>query len=162
MTVAFIGHRKIENTAELKEQLQKTIEEVMIREGADTFLFGSRSEFDKLCYEVVTKLKERYFHIRRVYVRAEYEVISESYNKFLLSSYEETFYPDQVHGAGALSYIKRNQVMIDRSDLLIVYYNEHYKPKTSKKSGTKIAVEYAQRMTKRFINLYTEHNETIC
>lgn len=49
MTVAFIGHRKIENTAELKERLQKTIEEVIICEGADTFLFGSRSAFDMLC-----------------------------------------------------------------------------------------------------------------
>ncbi len=156
MTVGFIGHRKIESTAELKERLKKTIEELILSEGADTFLFGSRSEFDKLCYEVVSELKKRYSHIRRIYVRAEYEVISESYTEYLLSSYEETFYPDQVHGAGALSYIKRNQVMIDRSDLLIVYYNEQYEPKSSKRSGTKIAVEYAQKKKKRLMNLYAE------
>lgn len=49
--------------------------------------------------------------------------------------------------------------MIDRSDLLIVYYNENYKPKNSKNSGTKIAVEYAQRKKKRLLNLYAEHNK---
>ena len=42
-------------------------------DGADTFLFGSRSKFDTLCREVVTELKEQYPHIKRINYNAPHE-----------------------------------------------------------------------------------------
>lgn len=154
MKVAFIGHRKIEYSQELKNRLTNTIEQLIINESADVFMFGSVSEFNDLCYEVVTELKARYSHIKRIRVRAEYEYIDSSYTEFLLTLYEDTFYPTMVHGAGKLSYIKRNQVMVDMCDTLIVYCNEKYVPHTRTNSGTKIAVEYAKKKNKRQINLF--------
>lgn len=44
--------------------------------------------------------------------------------------------------------------MIDMSEVLIAYFNNDYSLKAKKKSGTKIAFEYAQTNNKRVINLY--------
>ena len=52
----FVGHRKIEQTAELEARLYSEIEKLIVA-GVDTFYFGSKSEFDRFCYVVVSKLK---------------------------------------------------------------------------------------------------------
>lgn len=154
MKVAFIGHRNIEQTQKLREQEARIVETLIINENAEIFLFGSKSAFDKLCYEVVTKLREKYEDIRRIFVRAEYEFIGKDYREYLLSLYEDTYFPTDVHGAGALSYIKRNKSMIDKCDVLITYCNKDYMPRKSTGSGTRIAVNYALSKKKRIINLF--------
>ena len=73
-TCCFFGHRKIEDSSELRTKLYDTIEKLIVNENIATFLFGSKSEFDALCHEAVTELKEKYPHIKRVYVRAEYPI----------------------------------------------------------------------------------------
>ena len=45
MKVCFIGHRTIKVAENLKNKIELTVIK-LIEEGADTFLFGSRSEFD--------------------------------------------------------------------------------------------------------------------
>ncbi len=154
MKVAFIGHRKIEQTFELKEKLTNEIERLIVNDNADTFLFGSKSEFNDLCYEVVSNLKSKYVYIQRVFVRAEYEFIDKSYSDYLLTLYEDTFFPIEVQKAGMLSYIKRNQVMIDMSDVLVTFCNPKYILVSNTRSGTKIAVDYALKKKKRIINLF--------
>lgn len=151
MTIAFIGHRKIEQNAILVAKVHELID-CFIQNGADTFLFGSRSEFNDLCYKAVTKLKEKHKTIRRVYVRGEYEFIGKDYREYLLSMYEDTFFPSAVHNAGVLSYIKRNEVMIDMCDILVVYYNEELSCST--KSGTLHAVLYARKEGKSIYNVF--------
>lgn len=74
----FFGHRKIEVTDELVNRLKKVVEDLIIEKKVETFLFGSKSQFDKLCLQVVTGLKNKYPHIRRIYVRAEFPYINES------------------------------------------------------------------------------------
>ena len=64
----FIGHRTINETEELKLQLCEIIEKLIADENVETFLFGSKSRFNDLCYELVTKYKEQYPHIKRVCV----------------------------------------------------------------------------------------------
>ena len=83
-TCSFFGHRKIRETEKLKEQLYKTVETLIAVKQVNTFLFGSKSRFNDLCYEVVSELKQRYPHIKRVYVRAEYPVIGKQYENYLL------------------------------------------------------------------------------
>ena len=48
-TACFFGHRKIDETEELKNKLYEIIEKLIVNEKIDTFLFGSKSEFDSLC-----------------------------------------------------------------------------------------------------------------
>lgn len=56
MKIAFLGHRKIENR-EIIRSITTAVIAKLIVQGADTFLFGSRSEFDSLCHEIVSEFK---------------------------------------------------------------------------------------------------------
>lgn len=165
MTVCFIGHRTIDKTERLISELKEIIIS-LINKGATTFLFGSMSEFNDLCWEVVTKLKETYPFIKRVYVRSVYPNIDKSYEDYLLKLYEATYFPAKLEKAGKSSYVERNLEMIDKSTYCVFYYNKNYMPlpqKPSKrntllpkrrKSGTKISYEYAAKKKKEIINLY--------
>lgn len=141
-TCCFFGHRTIKETEELKLGLYRTIERLINEKNVDTFLFGSKSRFDSLCLEIVTILKEKYPHIKRVYVRAEFPYISDIYKSYLLTLYDDTYYPEKIKDAGRAVYVRRNFEMIDKSRFCIVYYKESY-THTNRKSGTKIALEYA-------------------
>ena len=151
-TCCFFGHRTINETEELKSKLCETIEKLIVEENVDTFFFGSKSRFNSLCLEVVTKIKENHPHIKRIYVRAEYPDINEQYTSYLLENYEDTYYPEHIIGSGRVSYIKRNYEMINKSYFCIVYYDEQNAP-TTRKSGTKIALDYAIKKKKHIISL---------
>ena len=49
-------------------------------------------------------------------------------------------------------YVKRNYEMIDKSDYCIIYYNEKIAP-TTRKSGAKIALDYAIKRKKEIFIL---------
>ena len=151
-TCCFFGHRNINETEELKSKLIEIIERLIVDKNVYTFLFGSKSRFNSLCQETVTELKEKYPHIKRIYVRAEYPHISEHYKNYLLESYEDTYYPEKILGAGRAAYVERNYVMIDNSGYCVVYYDEFNAP-TTRKSGTKIALDYAAKKGKNIINV---------
>ncbi len=149
-TCCVLGNRTITEVEELNTKLYNIIEKMIVNENVDTFLFGSKSLFNDLCLELVTKLKEKYPHIKRIYVRAEYPYINEHYKNYLLESYEDTYYPENIIGAGRAVYIKRNYEMINNSQFCIVYYNEQTAP-TNRKSGTNIALNYAIKKGKQII-----------
>ena len=151
-TCCFFGHRTINETKELKSKLKEIIEKLIVEKQADTFLFGSKSRFNSLCLELVTEIIEKYPNIKRIYVRAEYPDINEHYKNYLLESYEDTYYPEHIIGSGRAAYVERNYEMIDKSKFCIVYYDEPNAP-TTRKSGTKIALDYAVKQGKQIINI---------
>lgn len=149
-TCCFFGHRTINETEELREKLIQAVEKLITEENVDTFLFGSKSRFDSLCLEIVTEIKEKYPHIKRIYVRAEFPVIGGEYKTYLLKSYEDTYYPERLVGAGRAIYVERNREMIDSSRFCIVYCNGK-DVSDARKSGTKIALDYAAKKSKEII-----------
>ena len=149
-TCCFFGHRTINDTDELRTKITEAIERLITDENVDTFLFGSKSEFDRLCLELVSKLKEKYPHVKRIYVRAEFPFINDDYLNYLLKSYDDTYYPEKLHGAGRAAYVERNYEMINNSKYCIVYYDEPNAP-TTRKSGTKIALDYALKKGREII-----------
>ena len=124
----FFGHRKITETDNLKKLIYTTVKHLIVNRNVNTFLFGSKSDFDDLCHKIVTELKVIYPHIKRIYVRAEFPYIDDDYKEYLLKSYEFTYYPSKIIGAGKAAYIERNYEMIDNSNFCVVYYDETYKP----------------------------------
>ena len=164
----FIGHRNTRATPELEKKLNATLKRLIESEGVKVFLFGSKSRFDELCLLAVTRFKERYPEIKRVYVRAEYCEITKENEDYLLQSYDETYMPKRIENAGAARYVERNQEMINESEFVVVYYNESYSPPrkgkhgqiTQAKSGTKLACEYATRKNKKtIINVFEEKTD---
>lgn len=179
MIVCFIGHRTVNDAEQVKTELFGALSS-LISDGADTFLFGSRSEFDFLCWEIVTALKEKYPQIKRVSYNAPHEAAfiskeeRESCERLIsqavkhevhYADYEEAVDSQKAITANKNAYIMRNQEMIDASDVCIFYYNKDYKPPIRKapniylsnyqpKSGTAIAYAYFKQKKKRIINLY--------
>ena len=164
-TCCFFGHRKINETEQFKTNLYQAIEDLIINKNVNTFLFGSKSEFDDLCLRTVTLLKEKYPYIRRIYVRAEYPHIDDRYKDYLLESYDDTYFPKHIENAGKASYAERNRAMVEQSQYCIVYYDENYLPPRRRKSkrdfvdyqpksGTKLAYEYAIKKGLNIINVF--------
>ncbi len=146
----FLGHREINETQELTQQLYYIIEDLIKNKGVDNFLFGSKSRFNSLCYETVCRLKDKHPHIKRIYVRAEFSQIDKEYTEYLLQKYEDTYFPDEALSAMRYAYIKRNCHMINKSMYCIFYYRKEYLPK-GRNSGTKIALDYANKKGKQII-----------
>ena len=126
MIATFIGHRKIQNSELLTEQIKQTVLNLIDEKQVDTFLFGNRSAFDDLCLETVTEIKKLRPHIKRIYVRAAYPYIDSAYETYLLKFYDATYIPDKIEKAGKAAYVERNEYMIDKADVCIFYYNENY------------------------------------
>lgn len=150
-TCSFFGHRKTDETEELKRRLYETIERLITEKKVDTFLFGSKSRFNSLCHTAVTEIKQKYPYIKRIYVRAEYPDIDEDYRDYLLESYEDTYYPEKIRGSGRAAYVERNCEMINKSRFCVIYYCGQKYPKSGR-SGTKIALDYAEKHSKIIIN----------
>ena len=151
-TCCFFGHREIDENEKLRQQIYSAIEELITNENINTFLFGSKSRFNSLCYEQVTKIKEKYPHIKRIYVRAEFLNINESYKAYLLKSYEDTYFPEKAQGTGKAVYLERNREMINKSHFCIFYCKADYRPK-KRNSGTKAALDYALKKNRKIIIL---------
>ena len=83
MKVCFIGHRTIENIEQIRKQITETVYQ-LIQSHANTFLFGSKSQFDSLCWEIITEFQKQYKTIKRIYVRATYPTIQKYYEDYLL------------------------------------------------------------------------------
>ena len=163
-TCCFIGHRKIDDTPELRKNLIELITR-LIKDGAVDFIFGDHSEFNSLCYDIVTELKKEYPHIKRIHFRKDYEYANDYTMQLLLKGYEDSICPKGVSNAGAASYAERNRAMIRSSGICVFYYDENYLPKRRRmskhaisdyqpKSGTAIAYKYAVGKNKNIINVY--------
>lgn len=179
MIICFIGHRAMQNVEQVRVKLRETISRLILA-GADTFLFGSRSAFDTLCWQVVTELQTQYPNTKRVSYNAPHEsaITSKEERQQLeqissklvgsevrLKDYEAAVNSQKSINATKDTYIMRNQEMIDNSDVCVFYYNKDYLPprrKQSKRnvfdyqprSGTSVAYAYAKRKKKTIINLF--------
>ena len=153
---SFFGHRDTPQTEELKQKVRDTVERLIVEEGVDTFLFGSRSKFDELCHIVVTELKEKYPHIQRVAYLCKHEtaclvgagtslrqkIKNLTGRDEYVGEYEEIKKSDRVNSAGKACYVERNYWMIDESDFAIFHLDEN---NSTKKSGTMKVYQYVQQ-----------------
>ncbi len=162
---SFFGHRDTEQTEELKQKVRETVERLIVEEGVDTFLFGSRSKFDELCHIVVTELKEKYPHIQRIAYLCKHETaclvgagmsLTQKIKDITgrdeyVAEYEETKKSDRVNSAGRACYVERNYWMINESDGVLISLNK--KIIKQKTSGTNMAYNYAKSCGKTIISI---------
>ena len=106
MNCCFIGHRKICVNDDLINHLKELILK-LIKIGVNNFIFGSNSEFDNLCYQIVYEYKKIY----------DIKLINYCCGKEI-RKFDEIKIPANTRNAGKYIYIERNKAMIDDSDLL--------------------------------------------
>lgn len=160
ITCCFIGHRKIAEPETLRTRLRYEVEQ-LIRRGVVQFVFGDRSEFNDLCYEVVTELQETYPRIRRIQFRVTYPVVDAYTLRLVQGVYDESYFPEEIRRAGRAAYVERNRAMIRASQYCVFYYDPLYTPqprrrtrRAASQSGTRLAYQYAQQTGKIRIDLY--------
>ena len=176
----FIGHRKIEVTDDLVNRLKREITRLIEDEEVRYFLFGSRSQFDDLCHDIVTEFQRDCPDIMRVVYTCKSEAATmkedkkreeEIWSNLLhrevhLRDYDAEYEHPTKYTSGRGSYVERNQAMINDSDFCVFYFDENYLPPRRKnsprdlsdyqpKSGTKLAFDYAKQKKKVIINTYT-------
>ena len=173
-TCSFFEHRDTKQTEELEQKVKEIVERLIVEEGVDTFLFGSRSKFDELCHIVVTELQKTYPNIRRIAYLCKHETgclvgagtsLKQKIKDLTgrdeyVGEYEEIKKSSRVDSAGRASYVERNQFMIQDSDYCIFYFqiqsslskqqnSKHKKNDNKKRSGTMYVYEYALQQKNR-------------
>lgn len=148
---SFFGHRKIVITDILKKELETVIEKEILK-GCNNFYFGGFGDFDELCHKLVSKLKEKYPNIRRIFCLSDPRHLREwKRPKWLKNEdYEEFVYLDLRFDWWYQRIYYRNCAIIDQSDVIIFYAEQ------INTSGAYKALKYALKKKKRVINLFSK------
>ena len=147
---SFFGHRKIEKSEALQEKLAILVESLIKREFT-VFFFGGFGEFDELCYRVVSLLRQKYPHIKRIYCVSGEKQLQERkrLRYFPLEEYEDFIYLPPSFDYWYTRIYYRNCAMIDTSDAVIFYAEER------ENSGAYKAYKYAKcKKDKYIVNLW--------
>lgn len=142
------GHFDVDITNELKARTGEEIDKA-IADGVRIFLFGGRSDFDDLVYNVVSKKKEQNprLNIKRIFCFALDKQLQNPPNWFKRKEYEGYDCPCKDFDWWYTSIYFRNCAMIDQSDLVLFYAEER------KNSGAYKAYKYAVKSYKTIVNL---------
>ncbi len=132
-TACLIVHRNFEISDKYYSKLKIFFEDLILNKNVQIFLFGSRSNFDYVCHNIVTELKEKYPFIQRMCytcksenctLESERKYWEERYSYFrkkkvrLLGVEKEVEHKTK-WTAGRASYVEINQAMINDSDICI-------------------------------------------
>ena len=139
MTVTFCGHGSIYYDETIIEKLFTVLEQ-LINNGAEKFLLGGYGNFDKLSAKTVKTLKEKYPDINSIMVIPYLD------RKYDFTLYDYTIYPPLENVPPKYSIIKRNEWMVDNSDIVVAYVNHSW-------GGAIKTLNYAKQKGKHIINL---------
>jgi len=107
-SACFIGHRKINDTPQIRKYINELLTK-LIQDGIMNFIFGDHSQFNSLCYDIVTELQKEYPQIKRIHFRKDYEEANDYTMEILLKGFEDSVCPKGMSKAGFASYAERNQ-----------------------------------------------------
>lgn len=139
MTATFFGHGNFQYENIVINELEKTIEQ-LIKKGVNKFLLGGYGNFDKTCAEVICSLKIKYPDIKSILV------IPYLNRKYNMNMYDESIYPPLEKIPLKLAIIKRNQWMIENSEIVVTYVKYSW-------GGANKSLEYAKQKRKTIINI---------
>ena len=148
---AVFGHSEIEVTYELKVSLKDTFIDLIANKNVGIFYFGGFGEFDKLCWEIVTELKQTMFpHIKRIYVCENETYVNRPHKRpkwLKKEDYEEIIYFSLRFDYWYTRIYYRNIEIIDHSDFNVFYI------RNTKNSGVYKVYKYAKKHKKNIIML---------
>ena len=152
-TVAFFGHRYVDDTIKVEECLEEQISKLIDENEFVDFLVGRNGDFDNCVSSTVIRVRKNHRDDNSAlvlvlsYPTAEYLNNEKSFNNYY-TDIEISYTASQAHPKSAIKV--RNRQMVDRADLIICYI-EH------EKGGAWQAVKYALKQGKQIINLAEKH-----
>lgn len=145
------GHSEIEITYELKVDLKNTFIDLITNKNFSIFYFGGFGEFDKLCWEIITELKQTMFpHIKCIYVCENENYVNRLHKRpkwLKQEDYEEIIYFSLDFDYWYTRIYYRNIAIINHSDFNIFYI------RNTENSGAYKVYEYANKQNKNIILL---------
>ncbi len=152
-SVSFTGHRRIENTYELRYRLRDTVSE-LIEQGYTDFYAGGAYGFDMMCEQEVLFLKTEYPRIKlHLVLPCREKELTRKWNDYDRSSFfmimdmsDSVEYISELYFKGCMKL--RNERLIEYADLLLCYYDNK-----KNASGTGQTVRLAQKKNISIINL---------
>ena len=148
-TVAFFGHRYIDNPFKVEELLEGHIRKLINEKEYVDFIVGRNGEFDQCVSSTVLRVRKNYrddnssLVLMLPYPTAEY-INNQNYFEDYYSDIEISYEASKAHPKSAIQI--RNREMVDRADLVICYI-DHYE------GGAYKTVKYAFAQNKPIINL---------
>ena len=148
-TVAFFGHRYLDNVFEIERRLEEQIRLLMNEHEYVDFLVGRNGEFDQLVSSTVRRTKRVYrddnssLVLMLPYATAEYLNNQESYEDYY-DEVEVSFAASNAHPKAAIQL--RNREMVDRANMILCCIDH-------KSGGAYKTIRYAEKQGKKVINL---------
>ncbi|MCI9407904.1 MAG: DUF1273 family protein [Clostridia bacterium] len=150
-TVAIVLHKYVEDYKEFCKQISRFISDLIEEENAETFILTCQSHTEFYCLNVLTDLKRYYPLIKRVYVRLFNDRFNRFDDKEALNEFDEIYVTDK-------DITNRYDALVDKCDILVVYYENDYKLLKGRALATKRVVARAVEQNKRIINLAEYYN----
>lgn len=154
-TVTFFGHRYVDQILKIECVLEDIIDKLLREQEYVEFLLGRDGEFDLIVASCIKKCQKRIRDDNSSMTWVlPYSTAGLSNN---MKEYEDYYDSIEICEEASRSHpkaaiIKRNQSMIDRSDLVICYV-EH------ESGGAYKAMKYAEKAGKTVINIADHSNE---
>lgn len=154
-TVAFFGHRYIDNPFLIEERLEEQIYKLLSEHEYVDFLIGRNGDFDQYVSSTVLRVRKRYrddnssLILMLPYPTAEYLNNEESFHNYY-TEVEISYAASKAHPKSAIQI--RNREMVDRADLVICAIEKET-------GGAWQTVQYAMKQEKPVINLFDEPDE---
>lgn len=148
-TVAFFGHRYIDNPFKVEELLEEQIRKLINEKEYVDFIVGRNGEFDQCVSSTVLRVRKNVrddnsaLVLMLPYPTAEY-LNNEEYFHDYYTDVEISYSASMAHPKSAIQI--RNREMVDRVDLVICYVENNH-------GGAWQTVEYAKKQEKNIINL---------
>lgn len=148
MNITFCGHRSIPDRNLISNKLNTELKTLFEKNTHLTFYCGGYGEFDSLVSTCIDSLRKIYPKVscEKIFVTP---YITESYrerNAIMKKLYDDVLYPPLENVPYRLAILRRNEWMVDNSDLLIACVLYSW-------GGAAQTLEYAQRKKKSIINL---------
>ncbi len=146
MTVSFAGHSKIQNAQTLRSRLREILCKIIEENEIITFYCGGYGDFDLLCGRVLFELKKEGLPLQSFYITPYLVGDPRLKDQAFLDLYDGVIYPPLEVTPPRFAILKRNQWMIDNSDLLLAYVIYSF-------GGAAKTRAYAEKKGKPVINI---------
>lgn len=152
-TVAFFGHRYLDNPVEIEQILEKQIRKLIDEKEYVDFLVGRNGEFDQRASSSVLRVRKKYRDDNSAlvlilpYATAEYLNNEHAFHNYY-TDVEISYAASKAHPKSAIQI--RNREMVDRANLVIGYVDR-------REGGAWKAMEYAAELGKQVFNIAEEY-----
>ena len=154
-TVAFFGHRYVDNIIKVENLLEEQIRKLMDENEYVDFLVGRNGDFDQCVSSSVLRVRKNHRDDNSALVLVLPYPTAEYLNN---ENYFHEYYTDvEISRAASVAHPKsaiqiRNREMVDRADLIVCYIKHE-------NGGAWQTIQYALNQGKKIINLAELYNE---